>query len=666
MANSVLYTIAVLGATTPVFSSLVNRAAAEDASSFSAQSFDYIIVGAGNAGLTVASKLAADGTTKVGIIEAGQYLPNDALIDVPSNVGLNNNNPKYDWRFNTTQQVHLDNRTVAHARGKVVGGCTAINSLIFDRGSKEEYDAWAEVGNDGWDWAGLLPSFRASYNYTGMTEGQQIGSGFNISDENTQSHDILGSGGAIQVSQNTYYSDISVPYVKTTNSLNITINTAPDSGDPVGIYNPPASIDRKTGKRSYAAAYYTANLNKTNFVVLTGAQATKVNFLPNKQDGKIVASGVTFQVNGTSYVVNATKEVILSAGVFQSPQLLELSGIGNATLLQSHGITPLIDLPGVGENLQDHAMSAQMWQVKPGVKTWDQLRINQTFVAEAALQYNTTHDGIMSSGRSVLTFTSFKTTAGGNDTEYQGMLSTLEGWLNSTTQTPLQSKQYDIQKRWINEETAPGIEFLMVPIGGFTRTRVVNETSYMTVLTVLQHPFSRGSVHINSSDPLELPNVDPRYLSSPFDLAALVQGLKFINKLVSSAPLSDLIDTRVDPATNSTTTQDFEQYVRASLQTIKHPIGTCAMAPRNLNGVVDSSLKVWGSANLRVVDASILPQHVAAHLQSTVYAIGEKAGDIIKSGRSTGATNNARSGDVQSLLTVTAILVMVTLVTTIL
>lgn len=648
-----LYAISALAAAIPASSSLIQRAAATDATSFSAQSFDYIVVGAGTAGLAVASKLAADGTTKVGIIEAGEYLPNDPLIDVPKNFGLNNGNPKYDWRFNTTPQVQLGNRTVPHPRGKVVGGSTALNYLVFNRGAKVEYDAWAEIGNDGWDWAGVLPSFRSSYNYTALTEGQEVGSGFNASSENSQD---VGSGGVIQATYNTYYTDLNEPYVEAMKSLNISTNNSPDSGNPLGIYNTPTSVDHKTGKRSYAAAYYAANLDKSNFVVLTGAHATKINFSPDKRDGKVVASGVTFQINGTSYVVNASKEVILSAGVFQSPQLLELSGIGNATLLQSYGIASVIDLPGVGENLQDHAMSGQLWQVNPGVETWDQLRINQTFAGEAARQYNTTHDGPLSSTISTLAFTSFKATTSGNDTAYQDMLTTLDTWLNSTTLTPLQKKQYDIQKRWMNEETAPGMEFVMVPMGGLTRTRPANETSYLVVSAILQHPFSRGSVHITSNDPLQLPAVDPRYLSSPFDTAALVQGVAFANKLVSTAPLSNLITTRIDPATNFTTSQHFEQYVRASLQSIKHPVGTCAMAPQNLNGVVDSSLKVWGSANIRVVDASIVPQHIAAHMQSTVYAIGEKAGDIIKSGSSTGNANGSRGGNVYGWLSLTVLL----------
>ena len=155
----------------------------------------------------------------------------------------------------------------------------------------------------------------------------------------------------------------------------------------MGLYNSPHSVDNVTGKRSYAGStYYADHIGQDNFSVLTGAQATKINFRNSKENGNLVASGVAFVVNGTTYTVWAEKEVILSAGVFQSPQLLELSGIGNATLLQCLGISPLIDLPGVGENLQDHAMSAQMFQVQPGLVTWDQLRINQTFAAAAAVQ----------------------------------------------------------------------------------------------------------------------------------------------------------------------------------------------------------------------------------------------------------------------------------------
>lgn len=622
---------------------LVNRATASDPSSFASQSFDYIVVGAGTAGLAVASKLAQDGKARVGIIEAGLYLPNDPLIDVPKNFGQNNGNPKYDWRFNTTPQAELSGRTVPHPRGKVVGGSTALNYLVFNRASKQEYDAWAEIGNDGWDWNSLTNSFREVSHYTSITDNQTFPNSLDANSINSQSEQYHGTDGVIQVSYNTFETDVQDPYVQAMNSLGVSTNSLPDSGNITGVYNSPTAVDRTTGKRSYAASFYVKNMDNDHFVLLQGARATKIDFSPNKnKDGNVVATGVTFDVSGTSYTVKAGKEVILSAGVFQSPQLLELSGIGNSTILQRFGINTLVDLPGVGENLMDHAMSAQMWQVNPGVVTWDQLRINTTFAAAAAQQYNTTHDGVLASTINTVAFSSFRTVAD-NDTAYGDLLNTLDQWINSTSLTPLQSKQYDIQKRWINE-SVPGMEFVMIPSGGLTRTRPANDTSYMIISAILQHPFSRGNVHINSSDPMELPAVDPKYLTSPFDVAALVQGVQFANKLVSTEPLASLITTRIDPATNFTSGAHFEGYVRASLQSIKHPVGTCAMAPKNLNGVVDSSLKVWGTANVRVVDASIVPQHIAAHMQSTVYAIGNKAGAIILSGSSTGNTNDAVRG----------------------
>ena len=188
-------------------------------------------------------------------------------------------------------------------------------------------------------------------------------------------------------------------------------------------------------------------------------------------------------------------------------RLLELSGIGNSTILQQFGINTLVrftemtvtktksikvDLPGVGENLMDHAMSAQMWQVNPDIVTWDALRINTTFAQQAAQQYNTTHDGVLASTINTLAFSSFQTVAG-NDTAYGELLNTLDQWINSTSLTPLQSKQYEIQRRWLNA-SIPGMEFVMIPSGGLTRTRPANDTSYMIISAILQHPFSRGNV----------------------------------------------------------------------------------------------------------------------------------------------------------------------------
>ncbi|KAG8773987.1 hypothetical protein FRC15_001645, partial [Serendipita sp. 397] len=424
---------------------------------------------------------------------------------------------------------------------------------------KTEYDSWSEIGNDGWSWDQLTPSFKAVSNYTSITDNTTFPNADTPANANSQQQNYLGTDGPIHASYNSYATDLQQPYVLTMNAMGISTNSAPQSGNATGIYNSPTAVDRATGKRSYAASFYTKNMNNTNFVLLTRAQATKIEFSPDKKDGNVVATGVTFSVDGSSYTVKANKEIILSAGVFQSPQLLELSGIGNSTILQQFGINPLVDLPGVGENMQDHAMSTQMWQVNPGVVTWDQLRINRTFALAASQQYNTTHDGVLASTINAVTFTSFQKTAE-NETVYQNMLTTLDQWINSTTLTSLQKKQYDIQKRWMNEGSVPGMEIVMIPSGGLTRTRPANETSYITVAAVLQHPFSRGSVHINSSDPLVLPAVDPKYLTSPFDTAALVQGVQFVNRLLATEPLASLITTRIDPATNFTTAAHFEGF----------------------------------------------------------------------------------------------------------
>ncbi|PVF98832.1 alcohol oxidase [Serendipita vermifera] len=637
MANLLSLSTLLAASVIPVSASaLIERAIATDPSAFSSQSFDYVVVGAGTAGLALASRLAADGSTKVGIIEAGQYLPNDPLIDVPKNFGRNNNDPKYDWRFNTTPQAELSGRTVPHPRGKVVGGSSALNYLVFNRGSKAEYDAWAEIGNDGWGWDSLTPSFKASSNYTAIKQEDVFPGALSANESTAQEASFVGTEGTIQVSYNDYYTDVSQPYVLAMNALGVSTNSAPDTGNQTGVYNAPTAVNRTNGKRSYAAAYYEKNADKSNFSLLTGAQATKINFSGTKQNDKVVATGVSFQVNGQTYTVNASREVILSAGAFQSPQLLELSGIGSSGILGSLGIPVVVDLPGVGENLQDHAMSGQLWQVNPGVETWDQLRINTTFAQQAAQQYNATHDGPLASTISTITFLNHRQVAE-SQTEFDSMMTNLDEWINSTNPSGLTAKQYDIQKRWIKEGSAPGMEIVLVPQGGLTRTRPANETSYVVISAILQHPFSRGSVHINSTNPLDYPLVDPKYLTSPFDTEALVAGLQFVNRLATTEPFSNLLATRIDPATNFTTAEHFEGYLKASLQSIKHPVGTCAMAPKDLGGVVDSSLRVWGTANLRVVDASIIPSHVAAHTQSTVYAIAEKAASIIQGGNSNGA-----------------------------
>lgn len=400
-----------------------------------------------------------------------------------------------------------------------------------------------------------------------------------------------------------------------------------DSGNNIGIYNSGRAVNPSNQTRSYAApAYYAPNSYKPNLVVLTGAQATKINFGSKDWSGSYSATGVTYSYNGNLYTVKASKEIILSGGVFNTPQLLEHSGIGNKDILSDFNIQTLVDLPGVGENLQDHQMAPCSFTLKPGHHTWDELRNNATFAAAASAQYASSKTGILTSTISVLTFLPLQKFI--SDSKYRSILSSVTSELLSKAGSfsLLQWAQYVIQLAWLYNTNIPQVEFVMIP--GFQPTGNVAApspgTSYLVVSPVIQHPFSRGTVHITSTDALAKPAVNPNYLSSVFDKMVLRESLKFIRTMASTAPLSDVIQSFNDPPASTSSDDEFDAYAVKALASLKHPVGTAALAPRSLGGVVGNDLMVYGTKNLRVADASVFPMHVSAHAQSTTYAIGEK------------------------------------------
>ncbi|KAG8742419.1 hypothetical protein FRC10_001553 [Ceratobasidium sp. 414] len=611
---------------------------------FASQEYDYVVIGGGTAGLAVAARLSEDPNISVGVIDAGQYLVNDPLIDTPRSAIAMQGNPKYDWMFKSTPQPNLNNRVIDLPRlvsstHVVLGGSSGINLMVFDRASKAEYD-----GN-GYSPALSLHTHEVhSVGHAG-TDPFRV----NSSDPNpTAIFPSQGQNGPVSASFNDWYSDMTIPYNEAVNKSGVPLNYDPDSGNPFGLYNSATSVNRTTGKRSYAAStYYAYNAARPNLVVLTGAQATKINFANTAgSGGTITATGVSFVSNSTSYNVQARKEVILSAGSFLSPQLLELSGIGNSTILQQFGITPLINLPGVGENLQDHPLISASYELKPGKTTFDILRNNATYAAAAQAQYATTHDGIYSTTTSTVSFVNLATFVS-DVKKLVSMTTQLVKDIATSHTTSLQRKQYAIQTYWLTQKLGH-VEFVFNP-GYFGAGVPKANTSYIAMLMVLQHPFSRGSVHINSSDPLTKPNCDPNYFSKKFgkstrvlshifmsniqiDQDSLVEALKFSLKVSQAEPLASSIVARQDPAPNVTSDADLLNYAKTYLRTIHHPIGTVAMAPKALGGVVDSNLKVHGTTNVRVVDASVIPLHMGTHLSRTVYGIAEKAAAMIKSG----------------------------------
>ncbi|KAJ7503684.1 alcohol oxidase [Mycena galericulata] len=591
------------------------------ASAFSKESFDFIVVGGGTSGLVVATRLAENPNIRVGVIEAGEYRPNDANINVPQGSGYLGN-PNYDWMMSSVPQEGANNRSIYLARGKMVGGSTGINAMVWQRGSREDYDSWSQViGNDKtWSFEGLLPYFKKTENWTPPTlkdPGEVVTPALEA---------VHGRGGAIQVSYDNYFTDIDIPCVTTAGKLGLPLISNPDGGNATGFPLLARSVSPTQGVRSYASnGYFTPNLAKPNLFLLTDAQVTKINF--NKDRSGITATGVEFLVGSKTYTAEARKEVILAAGSLKTPQLLELSGVGNSKLLSSLGIPSILDLPQVGENLQDHPLCVTEFSVRKGFTTLDQLRFNATFAAAASAQYNHSHTGPLTYTPSIYGVVPLKSIV--NASRMNSILAELDAQIASTTLTPLQKAQYTFQRNIVAEGKVGTVGFTVVPVGGIAAPPAPN-TSYVSPVAVAMHPFSRGSVHISSRNATQMPAIDVGFLKFGFDTDLVTSGLQFIRKWSETPPFSNLIQGPTTPAANITSDADVKSYLRNTVAAHNHALGTTVMAPRNLGGVVDSNLKVYGVENVRIVDAGIIPQMITGTISSTVYAVAEKASDIIK------------------------------------
>ena len=428
---------------------------------------------------------------------------------------------------------------------------------------------------------------------------------------------------------------LSKAWVDTFKAINYRLKGDPFAGQGVGGYCSPATIDPIEKQRSYAApAYFAPVRDRPNLKVVTGVFVNKINIDPSGH-----ATGVEVLVDSnTRYTVDVAKEVILAAGVFQTPKLLELSGIGDKQRLQSLGIPVSVSNPNVGENLQDHVMSAISFEVKEGVPTGDPLLRQEPEALQAAMQmYAEDKVGPLCVGgyatHSFMPVIEWLTDEGKHE---------LERILKETFSDPTDLEAFEFVREilfnpnegsgnlgmyeaQVNLHTGPNKSYLSDPQpGGFT-----------SIGPILPYPLSRGSTHIVSSDPRQPPEIDPRYLSHRLDLELMARHLRQCDTVANTQPFASFLKPngrRNHPSARGI--QDLEKakaYIRETAFSSNHPVGTCPMKPRNKGGVVDPELLVYGTKNIRVVDASMIPLLPRANTMSTVYAVAEKAADIIKS-----------------------------------
>ncbi|OCL12847.1 GMC oxidoreductase [Glonium stellatum] len=546
-----------------------------------ATSFDFIIIGGGTAGLALAARLSQGLVDNcILVIEAGQDGRDEPGIYIPGREG-STFGTKYDWNLTTVPQPNVNNRVISMTRGKVLGGSSALNLMTWDRASKAEYDMWEELGNPGWNWDSMYQTMLKVENFTSSPDYGKAG---------------VGHGGPIQTLINRILPRHQLAFPPAMEQLGLRENLESLDRYPIGVLRSPSNIRASNYTRSYSPTYL--ELAKSNLILTIGTRVARINF-----NGE-TATGVTLQ-DGTS--ITASKEVILSAGTLQSPGLLELSGIGDDNFLKAAGVNKTIyNLPGVGENLQDHIRTQNSYQLKPGYTSVDILRYNATYAAQQLTLYNSNDPSLYDYTGSGYAFMNWSQVSNATASSLIPL-----AYKAANFSSPIDQKKLT----YLNSSLATQVPQLEVIFSdGYTGVKgyPTNGSSlygaeFFTIIAGVQHPFSRGSVHINSSSLLAPPVIDPKYLSNDYDLAALMIAAKYARLIASTAPLSDVWSSEYEPGPQISTGEQWQNYAKSSMLSIYHPVGTCAMLPEKAGGVVDSQLKVYGTKGLRVVDASVMP-----------------------------------------------------------
>ncbi|MEP4379795.1 MAG: choline dehydrogenase [Alphaproteobacteria bacterium] len=529
------------------------------------EQFDYVIVGAGSAGCVLANRLTENGAYKVLLLEAGGKDTNPWL-HIPLGYGKVFDDPKVNWCYATEPDPTCNGRRIVQPRGKVLGGSSSINGMVYIRGNAADYDHWRQLGNTGWSHEDVLPYFRK------------------LEDNARGRDEFHGTGGPQAVSEQRDFHPLGRAHLEAAaqagHPRNPDFNGAEQEG--FGQYQ----VTQRTGRRwSTARGYLRPARKRANLTVETGAFANRVLFEGRR------AVGIEYQIGDETRVARAGKEVILSLGAFNSPQLLQLSGVGPAGLLQEHGIEVVADMPGVGAGMQDHYLVRMVYRCKQPVTLNDVMR-SRWRSAGTLLRYLLFRRGMMAMA-AVPTGGFFRS--------------------DPSLATP------DLQHH-----------IVLYSNGGASGKHGagLHEFSGLSATIIMLRPESRGAVEIGSANPRDAPLIKSRYLSSENDARALMRGVREVQRIMGQPALEPFVGAQIEPGADVVSDDDVIDYLRNFGNTGFHPTSTCRMGVDE-TAVVDPRLRVHGFEGLRVVDASVMPAVTSGNTNAPTIMIAEKASDMI-------------------------------------